>query len=414
VDRDRIDGLYFASSTAPYNEKQSASTVAAALDLRKNLLTIDFTNTIRAGTNALQAALDAVKAGSARSVLVVASDCRLGPPGSDIEKTLGDGAAALLVGSEGGVEFEAGYSYTSEIIDQWRTDRQSFVATWEDRFVKTEGYSAHVKEAINAFSKQINRGPGDFDKIALYAPEVRSHRGICRTFKLDPKTQVQDPLFDVIGNTGVAAAMLMLVAAIEQANPNDRLLLVNYGDGCDLFAFKIKERPVLHKERKGVAGHLNAKNYLSNYEKYLHMRNILDVQSGRARPPMVSSAVAIHRDRRMIYRLYAGECNHCGRAFFPPQRICLYCGAVDQQRELPISECKGKLFTFCKDLLAETLDPPLIVSVVNLEGNLRFFGQMTDRDPDEVETDMLVEFTFRKFGEAGGFNTYFWKCRPVR
>jgi len=181
-----------------------------------------------------------------------------------------------------------------------------------------------------------------------------------------------------------------------------------------LFAFKIKEKPVLNKERKGVAGHLNSKNYLSNYEKYLQMRNVLDVQSGRSRPPMVSSAVAIHRDRRMIYRLYAGECTNCGRAFFPPQRICLYCRAVDKQREFPISERKGKLFTFSKDLLAETLDPPLIVSVVNLEGNLRFFGQMTDRDLDKVEMDMPLEFTFRKVGEAGGFNTYFWKCRPVR
>ena len=38
IERDSIDALYFASTTAPYKEKQSAAIVAAALDLRHNIL----------------------------------------------------------------------------------------------------------------------------------------------------------------------------------------------------------------------------------------------------------------------------------------------------------------------------------------------------------------------------------------
>ena len=38
----KIDGLYFASTTAPYIEKQSSSMVAAALDFRQDLFTLDF------------------------------------------------------------------------------------------------------------------------------------------------------------------------------------------------------------------------------------------------------------------------------------------------------------------------------------------------------------------------------------
>ena len=79
-DRSLIDGLYFASTTPPYREKQSASIIAAALDLRANIFTADFTDSLRAGTGAFRAALDAVNSGSARQVLVVVADCRLPAP----------------------------------------------------------------------------------------------------------------------------------------------------------------------------------------------------------------------------------------------------------------------------------------------------------------------------------------------
>lgn len=45
----------------------------------------------------MRAALDAVKAGSARQVLVVASDSPMGAPGTDFEQNCGDGAAAPAV-----------------------------------------------------------------------------------------------------------------------------------------------------------------------------------------------------------------------------------------------------------------------------------------------------------------------------
>lgn len=58
----------------------------------------DFSGSLREGTNALRAALDAVKSGSCRSVLVCAADVRLGHPMGSREMALGDGAAALLIG----------------------------------------------------------------------------------------------------------------------------------------------------------------------------------------------------------------------------------------------------------------------------------------------------------------------------
>ena len=53
-----LGGVFFASTTPPYREKQAATTVAAVLDVSPETRTMDFTNTLRAGTSALLAAID--------------------------------------------------------------------------------------------------------------------------------------------------------------------------------------------------------------------------------------------------------------------------------------------------------------------------------------------------------------------
>ena len=83
VDRASIGGLYFASTTAPYREKQSAALIAAVLGLPPEAVTMDFSGSLRSGTNALKAALDAVVSGSAENVLVLRRryPARLSRPG---------------------------------------------------------------------------------------------------------------------------------------------------------------------------------------------------------------------------------------------------------------------------------------------------------------------------------------------
>ena len=84
-DRGAIDLLLFASTTGPFAEKQGAAIIAAALALAPDVRTVDVGSSLRGGTQALLLALDAVRAGSARSALVVVADCREGAPGSALE-----------------------------------------------------------------------------------------------------------------------------------------------------------------------------------------------------------------------------------------------------------------------------------------------------------------------------------------
>src|SRR5438132_145611 len=93
-----FDALYFASTSSPYLEKQVASMIATAADLRRDIVVADLAGSVRAGLAALRAALDGVRAASLRTALVAAADARLGEPESELEPLLGDGAASVAVG----------------------------------------------------------------------------------------------------------------------------------------------------------------------------------------------------------------------------------------------------------------------------------------------------------------------------
>ena len=86
----------------------------------------------------------------------------------------------------------------------------------------------------------------------------------------------------------------------------------------------------------------------------------------------------------------------------------------DKYIEVPLSEQKGALFTYSMDERAPVADLPNILCVVDLEGGARFYGLMTDRNPQNLYIGQQMEFTFRKINSAQGVHNYFWKVRPVR
>lgn len=415
IERDKIDGLFLATTSSPYKEKQASSVVAAALDLGRQILTADFANTLRAGTIALRLAMDAIKAGTARNILVIAADCRLGSPGSDFEQSFGDGAAAILVGETGlAATIEGSYTHYDEITDLWRTDSDKFVNSWEDRFVLSEGYTSNVEEAVSSLLKDHNLTPKDFAKAAIYAPDRRSHLGIIRSLKFDPQTQTQDPLLDTIGNTGNASALLTLVASLEEAKSGDKILLAGYGNGADAFIIQATDEIRKISNGRGVKDCLAVKQMIPHYGKYLRIRQLIGQERARRRPAELSSPVLLWRDRRMVLALIGYKCRHCGRIQYPRQRVCMNCYTKDDFEEITLADKKAKVFTFSLDNLGATVVPPLVKTVLDYEGGGRVACLMTDCDPNEVKIGMTVEMTFRKIHDAMGYPNYWWKCKPVR
>ena len=415
IAKSSIDALYFASTTPPYKEKQSASIIAAALDLREDIITADLTDSLRSGTIALRMALDAVKAGSAKKVLVIASDCRIPPPNSASEPLFGDGAVAFLVGEDkAAVEVEGSYYLTSEFVDVWRMEYDKITRTCEDRFIREEGYEPHFQKAVSTLLKAHNLSSKDFAKAAFYAPDARLHREMGGKLSLDAKTQVQDPLFNKLGNTGAAFALMTLVGALEEAKPGDRILCANYGDGADAHILRVTEEIGKLKDRRGIKKNLESKLMLDNYGKYIAFRDLMEFAPSLEYEQR-TSLPQIWRDRRWVFRFHGHKCKKCGKVQFPMQKFCMYCQApVEFLEEIPLSDKKGVLFTFSMDDRAPIPDPPNVLAAVDLDGGGRFFSQMTDRDVNNIKVGMPIELTFRRIHDALGVHNYFWKCKPSR
>jgi len=416
--KEEIDCLYFASTTPPYALKQSASIISAACNLRGDINTADFGNSFRSGTNAIRSAIDAVKSGSYKKVLVTASECQIPPPDSEQEFILGDGAAAFLIGdSDVAVSIEGSYSISNEFMDFWRLPTDLYNQSWEDRFVLDMGYFRLLPQAVSGLMEKYQVSSKDFSKVVYNAPDPRSHRAIAKSLGFDVNKQVQNPLFDVVGNTGAASSMMILISALEGAKPGDRILFANYGDGADAFILQVNSQIEKSKQRKGISGYLISKMMLPSYGKYLHFRNLMKWDVDR-RPTPRTSLPIYFRESKGLFRLIGQRCNRCGHEQFPRQRLCMWCQkrmqSPDEYEDVWLPKQKGHLFSYSMEQRASVIDLPNVNCVVDLEGGARFYGLMTDRDPEKLTIGMPMEFTFRKINDAQGVHNYFWKVRPVR
>ena len=410
-DRQAVDGLIFASTTPPYAEKQCAAIIAEALDLRRDIFSADVTDVLRAGTNGLKAALDSVAAGSAKQVLVIASDSRQGAPKGDTERNSGDGAAAFLVSQENTIaSLEGFYSITDNILDNWRSAQDPFVRSWEERFATEEGLERILGEAVSGYFQQQGSAAGDVAKVALYAPDGRRHGQLVRGLGFSDE-QIQDSLYGRLGNTGAAFSLMLLVAALEQAEPGQLLLAVSYGDGSDVVGFRTTPDIKKMVPPMGVTGYLDSKLMLDDYETYAGWRNVWITDSAARRPtPASPSAAAIWREGDRNIRLYGACCDKCGYVQYPPQRVCVDCQARDESTPIRLSDRPGTVFTYSLDYIAGTTDIPLVIVAVDFEGGGRILCMMTDRALGEVAIDMPVEMSFRKLRVVNGIHNYYWKA----
>jgi hydroxymethylglutaryl-CoA synthase len=413
ADRGTIDGLYFASTTPPYGEKLAAATAAWALDLRRDILTADIADSLRAGTAALRLAADTVRAGSARSILVTASDLRMGAPRSGRDHGFGDGAAALLVGDEGVLaEIEASYSLNNELLDVWRPGAGKYVRAWEDRFIFEEGYLKVLPAAVKGLLGKTGLAAEDIKKAVFPAPDLRRHRQMASVLALPP-AQVQEPFFDKMGDTGSAFGMMLLAAALEEASPGDKILLAGYGDGADALVLRVTDEIRKFRPRRGIKGHLASKIIIPDYDIYLAYREFAAADPER---PGGASASVIHRERDAVYALRGVRCVNCGTLQYPPQRVCTNCHTRDNFETVPFADKKGRVFTFTLKYGGD-IPPfarPMVDTMVDFEGGGRAIFGMTDMVAADVRVGMDVEMGFRTLGGTGGIRNYAWRCLPPR
>jgi len=408
---ENMGGLYFASTTSPFKEKLASTEMAMILNLSPEARTLDIGNSLRSGTSALLVAVEAVKARTLDSALVVASDCgRLEIPGGFNEAAWGDGAAALTIGRENvHLNLLHHYCYSDELTHYWRRADDHYMKSEDVRFPQVMGYARIMESSIGNILKKTQSEPMDFARVVVDAPDLRSHQALMRRCGFDAKAQVQDPLLAVIGSLGAAHPFIMLAAALQGVKPGDKILLASYGDGSDVLIFEATDALTKFQEGDGFNALLERKELVSSYTKYLAFKKTFEGEF----QDYYSSISALFRERDRFSRLLGGKCRNCGYITTLALRVCPNCRKKDQFENMRLAR-RGIVFTFTQEWYYPSPEPPTTLAVVDLDGGGRVYCQMTDcSDPGMVKIGMPVEMTVRKYHEALDLPHYYWKCKPV-
>lgn len=419
IDRSKIEGIYFASTTMPYKERLNAGIITAALGLNENVRSADFAGGLKAGTTALLSALESVESKRINNLLVTAADCRLGKPASPQELIFGDSAAALLVGDENVIaEFKDSYSVTHDFGDHYRGAGAKYDRQWEDRWIRDLGFDQFIPEAVNGLLQKTGLAMTDFAKVIYPCHYPAARKKLNKVLGITPE-QEQGNFQAEIGESGTPHSLLMLVAALEEAKPGDKILTVSFGSGCDAICFEVTENILSKNGAKGVSGALANKADLDNYTKLLVWRDILPADFGlRMEEDAWTRWSALYRNNKFVMGLWGTKCRECGTPQIPPQRICVNpdCGAVDKMDPVQFSDKIGKIASFTGDNLAASYDPPEIYGQIEFDGGGKYMFDFTDCTLDDVATDMTVTMSFRRkyYDEKRDISGYFWKAVPVK
>jgi len=416
LDRKKINSLYLASTTLPHKERGNASIASAALNLTSNTRTADFTGCLKSGTTALISALNGP---DSEAAIVCASDCRLGKAGGTMEQLFGDGAAAVAVGSEGIIASLIGHnSFSYDFADQRRGDSDKFTRTWEERWIREEGYFKMIPQAINTLLARYELRLNDISKVIFPPLNIRDHQAIARKLGLEPE-KVQAHRVESIGNTGSPHSLLMLIDALEEAHPGDKILVASFGSGTDALLFQVTEAIKGLKNRNKFKKNLQYKGELEHYTKYLSFKGMLPKEMGIRGEEVAPTSLSLSwREQNAVLRLVGSKCKTCGTPQFPGETVCINpeCGAVDQMEDYSFSDKPCHLFTYTADHLAYTEDPPALYGIVDFEGGGRYWFDITDCRLESLKVGQPVQMTFRRkyLDEARGVSGYFWKAMPFK
>lgn len=409
IDRDglsgSIDALYFASTTAPYWQRAASSFIATAFDLPDEIQTVDFAGSLRAGTNALEAALNAVAAGAAARVIVAAADVRDGAPESPEEQLFGDGAAALAIGKEGVcAELVAKTARTDNFFDEWRRDQDRYVTGLSSRYTTERGYLANTVAASNRVLQMAGLKPQDIALVALSSPDGRAHNLAAKKIGFTAE-QIVDIHLNEGGLTGTPLPLSLLCSALDAAHTGALILVAGHGDGANAFIFRMTDQG---RKTKPVAAGASTLEIPS----YAIYRKFREFTREPATDGAVLSNVMFEKEERQNVRLHAMRCSSCETVQFPPAPVCLKCRSREQLQEQRLAR-RGTIFTYTKDYLYSSPHPPTVMAVIELEDGARFYCQVADVDPDKVKIGQTVELSLRRLKDGGGMHHYYWKCRPV-
>lgn len=411
--------LVFASTSAPFDDLQNASTVAIAAGLPTDLMVQDTGGSLRAGLSALISSLNSSNKGDA---YVVAADNRHTKPGSVQEMHYGVGAAAVGIGRGKSVIAETlgSYSEVNQFVDHHRASTQKYDYYWEERWIRDEGYMKIVPQTVNKLLKKCKRDAQSINYFCLPGYQARVATGVAAKLGINPEAVV-DNFAKNIGDTGTPQPLLMLIAALEQAKPGDTILVIGFGAGCDALLLEVTDEIISY--RKNRDGKDNVASLFdttlsesTHYNQLLAFSGEIKLDSGiRSETDNRVALTQLYRAQDQLTGFNAGVCPNCKTVQFPILGSCISCGSTESMTLKSLQGEAAQVATFSSDYLQYYPAPPMYWGLVQFDNGARLLMEMVNVDADnfDVGTGLKMVYRIKQKDEQRGLHRYFWKATPA-
>ncbi|HXW27182.1 MAG TPA: OB-fold domain-containing protein, partial [Xanthobacteraceae bacterium] len=354
----------------------------------------------------------------AGDTLVVAADKRRTRAASPLEMSVGDAAAAVIVGAgEGCARLLACASHTADFVDHYRGEDTAFDYQWEERWIRDAGYMTIVPAAIAQCLERARVAASAVTHFCMPATLPRVAASVAKAAGMAEKA-VRDNLHAGCGEAGAAHPLIMLAAALEDAQPGERILVVGFGQGADALLFETTPAILDQPPRRGVRGHLARRKEETSYAKYLAFNDLVEIERGmRAEADKLTPLSSLWRNRDMLTGFLGGRCATCGTLQFPRTAICVNpnCNAVHTQEPHPFAEMTGRINSYTADRLTYSPDPPACYGMIQFDAGGRVMIDFTDVDAEAlaVGQPMRMMFRIKDVDAQRHFRRYFWKAAPI-
>ena len=242
---DNIRAVWVGSESHPYAVKPSGTLLAQVLGIKPHTVSADLEFACKAGTEAMQAAAALVGSSMGDYALAVGADTAQGKPGDALEYTSAAAGGAFILGpaEEALAVLEGSYSFVTDTPDFFRRAYQKY-PEHGNRFTGDLAYFRHIRNSTQTLMEGLSLKPSDFAAAVFHQPNVKFPRKIARELGFSKKQIENGLLVDEIGNSYAASSVIGFCAALDQAQPGERILLASFGSGAgsDAFSFVVGDK----------------------------------------------------------------------------------------------------------------------------------------------------------------------------
>jgi len=280
INPQEIGAIYVGSESPPYAVKPTATIVAEAIQATPNLTAADLEFACKAGTAGMQSCMGLVDSGMIKYGMSIGADTAQGAPGDPLEYTAAAGGAAVIIGKDGGgsliAAVEGTCSYTTDTPDFWRREMKPY-PRHGGRFTGKPAYFKHIVSAAQELMRRLKLTPQDFSYAVFHQPNGKFPLAVAEMLGFTKEQVLPGLITPKIGNTYSGASLLGLAAVLDQAKPEERILLTSFGSGAGSDAFSLVVKDGVESGRNlapKVAEYVERKTYVE-YSTYAKYRKIL-------------------------------------------------------------------------------------------------------------------------------------------